>query len=68
VFFNYVDLPLVIHLHVLIVLHISCIPLGLSFMIIELLSPAVMSTSHEYRTSFSSFMMWIYGLWFSVRV
>jgi hypothetical protein len=55
--------PLVTDLHALIGLSIPCIPLGLGFMVADLLSPTVMS----YRTGPPSYMMLIYGLWFRVE-
>jgi hypothetical protein len=57
VFLDHIDpicfLPLVTHLHALIGLHIPYIHIGLGFMVIELLSPAIIS----YRTSIPSFLM-----------
>jgi hypothetical protein len=66
VFLDHVDpvffFPLVTYLHVLIWLHIPCIPIGLGSLLVDLLSPVVISC----RISLSSYMMWIYGLWLRV--
>jgi hypothetical protein len=57
VFLDHIDpicfLPLVAHLHALIGLAILCIPIGLGFWLVDLLSPAVMSVVQV----FPSYMM-----------
>jgi hypothetical protein len=57
VFLHHIDpiffLPLVTHLHALILLHIPCIPIGLGLYLVALLGPAVMSVVQV----FPSYMM-----------
>jgi hypothetical protein len=57
VFLDHVDpicfLPLVTHLHALVLIHIPYIPIGLGLWLVVLLSPIVLS----HRTSLSIFMM-----------